>query len=358
MDTIHGLSNHPGLQHNIDRLGEKLTEYSGNQCDYMDVAACFRQTTEYIVNEFMKEFPECMGRDVTAQIDNLKQAGYLTDEQANVLQDAAKAGDINAGRLPYSELKSIYDNLCSFLPSFLNWFFHPSEKALPEYSQSAEGKNRRARRRTGRSRTSRMNPRTRRLIVYLVILLVIIIAWSALLYRSRELNEEAETEDTWNQWIGQGNGQEDVEHYAMGQIWSVEGEWEFTIDDVRATSYTYENNSPYSMWGGETTTEEYQLLIISYHYTNTGYNRTYGTELTMPLTNAQIVDSYGVSAQQVSITNMDLKEPAAVAEGETCEAQQAFLVLTDADTATLTYTYPGTGDSAAFDLSWKLEETL
>ncbi len=355
MDTIHGLSNHPGLQHNIEKLGEKLAEYSRNQCDYMDVAACFRQTTEYIVNEFMKEFPECMGPDETTQIDNLLQAGYLTDEQAKVLQDVSRAGDVDAGRLPYSELKTIYDDLCTFLPSFLNWFFHPSEKALPEYSQSAEGRNRRARRRTGRSRTSRMNPRTRRLIVYLVILLVIIIAWSAMLYRSHELNEEAGTADTWNQYFGQE--QADAQHYEIGQTWTVEGAWEFTIDDVSAVPVTSESSNPYSGLGGQTT-QEYQLLIIDYHYTNLGYNRTYGTELTMPLTYAQIVDSYGVSAQQVTYTEGDLSEPQPVAEGETCQAQQAFLILTVADTASMTYTYPGTGDTAIFDLSWKLEETM
>ncbi len=350
MDTIHGLDNHPGLKHNIDMLGDKLTQYASNQCDYMDVAGCFRQTTEYIVNEFMKEFPECMGRDEIAQVDNLLDAGYLTDEQANALRDACRAGDVNAGRKSYRELKDIYDQLCDFLPSFLNWFFHPSTKALPEYTAGSEAKNRRTRRSNKRNRSPQQVRRRQRNIMYVVLIVLMIGLWGMMLFNSRQSSDTDTTVSIWTD--RQGAQDEDAEHFAMGQAWTVEDEWEFAIDDVTAYNYVYERSSPYSLWGGQSTQQEYQVLLISYHYTNLGYEGAYDSGLEMSLNNAQIVDSYGYSAEQVSASDSGLQDPQAVPVGQTCEAQQLFLVLTDAQSATMTYTYPGTNETAIFDLSW------
>ncbi len=362
MDTVLGLDNHPGLKQNIELLGEKLTEYANNQCDYMDVAECFRHTTEYILSEFMKEFPECMGRDAAEQIDNLLDAGYLTDEQASVLQDASNVGDVGTNRKTYREMKSIYDDLCSFLPSFLNWFFHPSTKALPEYNASADRQNRRERQRAKRKRSSRPRRTNQRMVMYIALIVLMLVMWGFMFLSSRRYEDTEETADIWgNQQIGRGQTQEDqpeAAHYAIGETWTVEGEWEFTIDDVSASSFTYEGYSPYSMWGRQRTQAEYQLLIISYHYTDLGYDSEYDSGLNMSLGYAQIVDSRGYSAEQVSLSDGSLQEPQTVTTGETCEARQAFIVVSDARSGTLTYIYPGSGETAVFDLSWELEETL
>ncbi len=357
METIHGLDNHPELKHNIDMLGETLDEYSRNQCDYSDVVLWFGHTLDYMLDECMKEYPECMGKDRDDQIDNLLQGGYLTDDQAKTFRDMQKVAvtDANSytGRKSYHELKQIYDNLCSFLPSFLNWFFHPSEKALPEYTPGDESKNRRARKNNTKTRSHRLNRRTRRLLIYLVILLVLIIGWSFMLYEGRQYNEE--NDNLWEDWgTNQGNTVEDIdaERFAIGETWTVEGEWELTIDSVDSTLYTYTGNNSNSLWGSRNSEQEYQLLTISYHYTNLGYENYYGSGLSISLANGQLVDANGQYGQQVYVeTNMS--SPPAVAVGETGEAQIEVLIETGVYSATLTYTYPGTDDTAIFELSWE-----
>ncbi len=348
MDTIHGIDNHPGLKHNIEMLGDKLTQYASNQCDYMDVATCFEQTTEYIVNEFMKEFPECMGKDQMAQIDNLKQAGYLTDEQAGVLEDACQAGDVASGQKSYRELKDIYDRLCGFLPCFINWFFHPSTKELPQYTAGSEGKNRRARNRNRRG-SSGSHRVSQRQVVYIVLIVALIVMWGSMIINSMQDRDSTQTASIWTDPQG---SRQNTQHYEIGQAWMVEGEWEFVIDNVTAYAQTYEVSNPYSMFGGQSSEAEGQLLLISYHYTNLGYQSA-GGGLTMSLGNAQIVDGNNYYGEQISSADSGLPEPVAVAVDETCAAQQVFMIYTDTQTATLTYTDPNTGETAIFDLTWE-----
>ncbi len=357
MDTIHGLANHPELKQNIDMLEKSLNDYSNNQCDYSQVALWFGHTLNYMLDEAMKEFPECMGKDRSDQIENLLEAGYLTDDQAKIFRDMKQAADADGNsytaRKSYHELKQIFDDLCSFLPSFLNWFILPSQKELPVYTPGEEGKNRRARKKNTKTHSHRMSRRNRRLLIYLVVLLVLIIGWAFMLYQGRQFNDE--NADIWEEYgFTRGDMAEDLnaEHFAIGQTWTVEGEWELTIDSVTAVTYTNDTNGYYGMWGRQDAEQEYQLLTISYHYTNLGYENYYDSGLSISLANGTIIDGNGQYAQQTYV-NTDMASPPAVALDETAEASQEFLVETNVYTATLTYTYPGTDDTAVFELSWE-----
>ncbi len=132
MNAVNGLENHPVLKQDMEQLEQNLADYAGHRGGYEDVAAGFRDTVRYLVGELVKIHPGCKGGDDRMQISKLHQSRYLTRKQADTLLAAVQAGytDKDTGQ----DLTAVYDGLCQFLPTFINWVPAPDQEPKPESS--------------------------------------------------------------------------------------------------------------------------------------------------------------------------------------------------------------------------------
>ncbi|MCD8179922.1 MAG: hypothetical protein LUF26_00360 [Firmicutes bacterium] len=132
--------------------------------------------------------------------------------------------------------------------------------------------------------------------------------------------------------------------YAIGETWTVDGQWSLTITGVTATDYRnqfYDTHTPSAVY------------IIDYTYTNIGYEDDSGLldGLYFNLDYETIVDSNGTLGY--SYPAADVTYPDQTPVGATCNAQAAIGV-DNAGSFTLTVNkYDGNGkkQKASFDIT-------
>ncbi len=372
----------------------------------------FRTIIGTIINEFVKTYPMCEvtdtkdGRSIPKTLISLRDNGHIDEKTRKLLSSINHFGNVGDHPIDmplkasdYSEISSIYQELLYYMPTFLKQFPKPGDAANGEqarycrYCGSPLDANAKFCSKCGapvldsRYENSYRNNNFDDQYTYSgfyedkdsserhrnqgIIIAVIVIAFFAVvglihLGRNSSSSEGSvvekesvlpeEDDNEIDQGIS-GNDQTEAKNdsYNIGETWTVDGEWELTIDSVTAEPYTYDTNSYYGTFSNRNTEQEYQLLTISYHYTNLGYENYYNSGLSISLANGTIVDTSGQYAQQIYV-NTDMVSPPAVGIDETGEASQEFLVGTVVHSATLTYTYPGTDDTAVFNLNWEIEQ--
>ena len=132
---IAGLEKHDELKGYIDKIERRKSER-----DTGDIKLQLGLCTEYIVDQFLKEYPLCVGADLYSNIVNLE--GVLSEETVNLLHSLRIARNDggahrNEGKkISFEETIELYNKLLAYLPEFLNTFPTPSEKPAPPKSTS------------------------------------------------------------------------------------------------------------------------------------------------------------------------------------------------------------------------------
>ncbi len=131
---------------------------------------------------------------------------------------------------------------------------------------------------------------------------------------------------------------------AIGDTWTVDGQWEFTIDSVEATDERNEFDD----------SDPAQVIIINYHYENTGYEDQNGIwdGLYMDPSGGTLIDA---DRNVCSSYPADITYPQETPVNAICTAQCAFGLMSDGNTATLTYSlYDGNGvnQKVEYDLTF------
>ena len=133
---IAGLEKHTDLQGYIDKIERRKIERETE-----DIKLQLGLCTEYIVGQYLKEYPLCVGEDLFSNIENLKEV--LSEETVNLLHSLRKARNdggahISKGKkYTFEETIELYNELLNYLPDFLKVFPTPSEKPLPKAGASA-----------------------------------------------------------------------------------------------------------------------------------------------------------------------------------------------------------------------------
>ncbi len=135
---------------------------------------------------------------------------------------------------------------------------------------------------------------------------------------------------------------EEKTSYAIGETWTVDGQWSLTITGVTATSY---RNEFY------TTHTPSAVYIVDYTYTNIGYESNIMDGLYLDLSSETVVDSEETMGYSYPATNVT--HPSQTPVGATCKAQAAIGV-DNAGSFTLSVNkYDGNNDKqkATFDIT-------
>ena len=128
---IAGLEKHAELQGYIDKIERRKSERDAD-----DIKLLLRKCTEYIVDQYLKEYPLCVGENLFNSIVNLEEV--LSTETANLLHSLRKAGNEGGAHRSaivkddFEETMGLYNELLNYLPEFLNKFPTPSEKPMPK----------------------------------------------------------------------------------------------------------------------------------------------------------------------------------------------------------------------------------
>ena len=133
---IAGLEKHTDLQGYIDKIERRKIERETE-----DIKLQLGLCTEYIVGQYLKEYPLCVGEDLFSNIENLKEV--LSEETVNLLHSLRKARNdggahISKGKkYTFEETIELYNELLNYLPDFLKVFPTPSEKPEPKAGAAA-----------------------------------------------------------------------------------------------------------------------------------------------------------------------------------------------------------------------------
>ena len=128
---IAGLEKHAELKGYIDKIERRKIERETN-----DIKLQLGLCTEYIVEQYLKEYPLYIGENLYSNIVNLEVV--LSKETADLLHSLRKARNDGGahrnegGKYTFEETMGLYNELLNYLPEFLNKFPTPSEKPAPK----------------------------------------------------------------------------------------------------------------------------------------------------------------------------------------------------------------------------------
>lgn len=123
-------------------------------------------------------------------------------------------------------------------------------------------------------------------------------------------------------------------YYKAGEIWKVEGNWEFTITGVSTHSLCNDYANKTEDYSGK------QVVTIDFAYKNTGYNDE-GYSLYMDI--YDVCDESGTAGELYPCAHT--KSPASLIEGTNCTGSAAFVVSSKCKTITVDITdYDENGD--------------
>lgn len=124
----------------------------------------------------------------------------------------------------------------------------------------------------------------------------------------------------------------DVEGYAIGETWTVDGQWSLTITGIEETDYRneYTDKAPNTVY------------YISYEYTNLGYTSDYLDGVYFDLDSETIVDAGGTVGASYPGSTTD--SPKETPVGATCAAQSCIGVENSGTITIYISKYDGNGD--------------
>ena len=110
---------------------------------------------------------------------------------------------------------------------------------------------------------------------------------------------------------GSGDAAEEEKTYGVGDTWTVDGQWNFTIDSVEVTEERneFEESDPE------------QVIIIKYHYENLGYEDSLGLMDGLYFYPDSLIDSDGNMCNEYPV---DTEFPQETPVGAKCSASVAF----------------------------------
>lgn len=148
MNEIIGLENHKLLYGYVEKV-EKFI----NENDDEDAKVNLRKCAECIVNEYLKEFPFCVGNSLFESIKSLKENKIISWKENNLLHALRETGNDGGAHVKiefsddYNDQKyenelekviALHNRLLDYLPEFIERFPAPSTKPVPNYENKCE----------------------------------------------------------------------------------------------------------------------------------------------------------------------------------------------------------------------------
>ena len=112
MRYIDGLDNHENLEELLEKAETRIKE---NSLD--EAMTHMRKAVEYMVQQFVRENPDCSGNDLSEMMHNLEGAGILKKGDANILHQIRRKGTRWAPMLPERKLPDSRQRSCLMICS-------------------------------------------------------------------------------------------------------------------------------------------------------------------------------------------------------------------------------------------------
>ncbi|MGN0432499.1 MAG: leucine-rich repeat protein [Lachnospiraceae bacterium] len=130
MREIYGLENHKDLEELLTKAETRIKEAS-----FDEALTHMRKALEYIIQQFVKENPECSGKDLSEMIKNLEEAEVIRKADADLLHQIRKKGNtvgahVTGEKITKQEITDLFNRLLNYLPAFLEECPYPSSKAV------------------------------------------------------------------------------------------------------------------------------------------------------------------------------------------------------------------------------------
>ena len=148
-------------------------------------------------------------------------------------------------------------------------------------------------------------------------------------------NSSEDSADTSNESAENENASVEAEEekvYGIGDTWTVDGQWNFTIDSVEPTDERNEFEE----------SEPTQVVVISYNYENTGYEDADGVMEGLFIEPDSAIDSDGNMCKPYPV---DVEYPQETPVGAKCAASVAFGLKKEGSPITINMSqYDGNGN--------------
>ena len=146
---IAGLENHKKLYTYVEKVDKRILEN-----DDEDAKVNLRKCAECIVNEYIKEYPLCVGDSLFNSIKLLSQNEIISRNERNLLHALRKTGNTGGAHVvdtfeddegnevseeyasEIDRVRALYGRLLAYLPEFLQKFPVPSQKPVPRAGSS------------------------------------------------------------------------------------------------------------------------------------------------------------------------------------------------------------------------------
>lgn len=133
VELIDGLQKHKKLQELFEKVERRI-----NEGDSEDAAVNMRKMLEYFTSQYVKEFAQQLVKnDLFTTINGLQDAGIIPEETASLFHKIRMmankgAAHLSSGKIPIAEVQGFYDQLLTFVPSFLSELPEPSKKKVKD----------------------------------------------------------------------------------------------------------------------------------------------------------------------------------------------------------------------------------
>ena len=130
MRYIDGLDNHENLEELLEKAETRIKE---NSLD--EAMTHMRKAVEYMVQQFVRENPDCSGNDLSEMMHNLEGAGILKKGDANILHQIRRKGNtvgahVTGEKITRQQAEELFDDLLRYVPKFLEEIPYPSSREL------------------------------------------------------------------------------------------------------------------------------------------------------------------------------------------------------------------------------------
>lgn len=130
MRYIDGLDNHENLEELLEKAETRIKE---NSLD--EALTHMRKAVEYMVQQFVRENPDCSGNDLSEMMHNLEGAGILKKGDANILHQIRRKGNtvgahVTGEEITRQQAEELFDDLLQYVPKFLDVIPYPSSRNL------------------------------------------------------------------------------------------------------------------------------------------------------------------------------------------------------------------------------------
>lgn len=130
MRYIEGLDNHENLEELLEKAETRIKE---NSLD--EAMTHMRKAVEYMVQQFVRENPDCSGNDLSEMMHNLEGAGILKKGDANILHQIRRKGNtvgahVTGEKITRQQAEELFDDLLRYVPKFLDAIPYPSSREL------------------------------------------------------------------------------------------------------------------------------------------------------------------------------------------------------------------------------------